>query len=72
MVFGDGHGSPPQIDPLGPEAEELAGKEPAVGGKQYRRPVPGVDGIGEGIDLAGSQEAHLGSFDTREANPVAG
>ena len=32
--LGDGHLAPKDVDPLGPEAEELAGSQTAVGGEE--------------------------------------
>lgn len=55
----DGHGAPQQVDSLGPQAEELASPESAVCGEEDRRPVAGVDRIGEGIDFDRGEEAQF-------------
>ena len=51
------------VDVLGLERLHLAPAQAPKRGDQDPRPVPGVDGVGEGFNLGGGQEVDLGLGD---------
>jgi hypothetical protein len=70
--LGNGHLAPKDVDPLGPEAEELVGPQTAVGGEEDNGPIAGVHSCGEPVDVSGREEAHFDSFDPWHLHAVAG
>ncbi len=57
--LGHRHPAMQQIDPLGPQADQLAPAQATIGGHQDKRPIAGVDGAGQGGDLGHGGKAHL-------------
>src|ERR1035437_1256338 len=49
--LGDRDGPRFEVDPLPGEGRQLAEPEPAEGRQEDQRPVPGFDGVGDGVDL---------------------
>ena len=70
--LGDGHLAPKDVDPLGPEAEELARTKTPVGGEQDNGLIAGIHRLGEAVNFGRCEEAHFDSFDPGHLHAVAG
>ena len=69
--LGDGDRAAQRIHPLGAQPEQLAGSQPAVGGKQDGRSAARVHGIGQRHHFARIEEAHLHSLNAGQPYAVA-
>lgn len=58
------------VDAIGPQPEQLAGSEPGLGGGDDGGPEANIDRVGERVDLARGQEAHLRALDTGESQVI--
>ena len=68
--LGDGDSPPQWVHPLGPQPEQLARPQAAIGGEEHGSAVARVHGVGQRHDLGGLEKAHLHPLDPGEPHPV--